>query len=275
MDEISKAWFSKCCEVDLLKIKGDEFQNFFSAVMEKSHSIDFVRVKPWGPLGDRKCDGYLSSKKLLFQVYAPDSMTLKAAEDKIDEDFTKALPFWGDDLQVWAFVHNGSQGISADILKKLETMKTAHPSKKIIPCGPDWLLREVMALDESHLNSLFGFSPNSKATMTALKKAGLIEGTATLYILSKSGKALAGKAQPVLQGEALRQHWNSRLTHSERVILDVLGKNHPRPLSYSKLASLSGFERDPATFTSTLTKLRSLGLVTGKRELALNPLLIA
>jgi hypothetical protein len=74
--------------------KADEFQAFFSTIMEMRYPADFVRVRPWGAAGDWKNDGYLRSKRMLFQCYAPNSMRPADCVSKITEDFKGALPHW-------------------------------------------------------------------------------------------------------------------------------------------------------------------------------------
>lgn len=56
-------------ELKLRKSNSDAFQDFFSTVMGLLHGDDFVRVRPYGVLGDKGCDGYLQSNGQLFQCY--------------------------------------------------------------------------------------------------------------------------------------------------------------------------------------------------------------
>src|SRR5262245_55230856 len=87
IDPIARAFFELHFELAFLKRKADEFQDFFSSIMEKRYPADFVRVKPWGNVGDKKNDGYLKSRRMLFQSYAPNSMEAAKAIAKIEEDF--------------------------------------------------------------------------------------------------------------------------------------------------------------------------------------------
>lgn len=87
MDGVSRAYYEVCFERDYLKMTEKTFQDFFSELMEKRFPSDFQRVMPWGKVGDRKNDGYLKSKRMLFQVYAPKEMSARKAIAKIEEDF--------------------------------------------------------------------------------------------------------------------------------------------------------------------------------------------
>ena len=61
------------CSPFLVK-NGNEFEDWFSEIMELRYPGDFTRVSPWGADGDQKNDGYLRSKRMLFQVYAPETL---------------------------------------------------------------------------------------------------------------------------------------------------------------------------------------------------------
>jgi hypothetical protein len=69
--------------------------------MEKRYPGDFITVRPWGNVGDRKNDGYLRSKRMLFQSYAPNDISAAECVAKIDDDFLGALPFWQKYFGAW------------------------------------------------------------------------------------------------------------------------------------------------------------------------------
>ena len=91
MDQLSRQHYELVYERNFLKFKGNEFQDFFSSLMEKCYPGDFQRIRPWGKFGDRKNDGYLKSQRTLFQIYAPNEMKSAEAVAKINEDFYGAL----------------------------------------------------------------------------------------------------------------------------------------------------------------------------------------
>ena len=159
MDELETAWYGICFERDFLKLKGEAFQDFFSSIMEKRYPSDFIRVRPWGKYGDRKNDGYLKSKKILFQVYAPNEMKAAAAIKKIDEDFKGALPHWDSYINEWTFVHNSHSGLGPDITKKLLDLENENKPKKLGHWGFEELREVVILLPIEKLTSLFGQVP--------------------------------------------------------------------------------------------------------------------
>ena len=68
MDQLRRAYYEVVFERDFIKKKGAAFQDFFSEIMGKGYPEDFIRTRPWGRSGDRKNDGYLKSRRILFQV---------------------------------------------------------------------------------------------------------------------------------------------------------------------------------------------------------------
>lgn len=116
--------------------------------------------------------------------------------------------------------------------------------------------------------SLNGGSFNG--TLSALKKAGYIEGTSALYTLTEAGKSMVGTIEPLPQGEGLRSHWRSQLNTCEAAILGTLAEKYPRALTRQQIADSTGYEATGGSFNSALSKLRALELVRGKRDFTLD-----
>jgi hypothetical protein len=161
VDNVARAFFELKLENAFLKKKGNEFQDFFSTIMEKRYPADFVRVRPWGRTGDRKNDGYLRSQRTLFQVYAPSELRASEAIAKIDEDFNGALPHWEEHFDKWVFVHNSQQGLGPDVTAKLLELDQQH-ELEVTSWGFEELRQEVFKLVHDDLASLFGPAPTRK-----------------------------------------------------------------------------------------------------------------
>ncbi len=160
MDAITRAYYEMAYKLAFHTKKADEFQDFFSAIMEKCYPGDFTRVRPWGNVGDKKNDGYLKSKRMLFQVYGPNDMEAAKTISKIDEDFNGALPHWQAHFSTWVFVHNSASGLGPDVLKKLLDLETATLGLTVTNWGYEELRQETFALEEAELASLFGPAPS-------------------------------------------------------------------------------------------------------------------
>lgn len=161
MDDFERAFRELQFETAYLKKKGNEFQNWFATIMEKRFPGDFIRVRPWGKAGDRKNDGYVRSKRWLFQVYAPNDMSAKDALAKIDEDYKGALPHWKKHFDTWIFVHNSKQGLGPDVTQKLLDLDRVGPPA-VTSWGFEELRRVVFDLAPAELASLLGPAPSRR-----------------------------------------------------------------------------------------------------------------
>ena len=74
----------------IYRSNGSEFQSFFEEVMRKAFS-DFKKIKPSGKEGDGGNDGYVPSKGIYYQVYAPikPEESDSDAASKLKKDFEK------------------------------------------------------------------------------------------------------------------------------------------------------------------------------------------
>ena len=159
MDQVIRSFRELQLKVAFLEKRGTAFQDFFSDIMELVHPGDFQRVCPWGNVGDRKCDGFRSSDRTLFAIYAPEpgeKVKLSKWVNKIDSDFTGALPYWQNHFEQWTFVHNREQGLPPDVLSKLEQLQKDHPDLKIVRMGPTELRKAALNLGETELLGLLG-----------------------------------------------------------------------------------------------------------------------
>lgn len=184
MDRLACFWFRWQAELALHKHKATAFQDHFNEVMEAAYGTDFIRVRPAGKVGDRKCDGYLQSTHTVFQVYAPTRVELKSWLNKIDENFTGAEDQWKT-MRSWIFVHNQHDGLPADVAQALLKLKTDHPDLVIDQWGPTRLLELTKDLLEDLLVRLFGHPPLERE-MRVLDRGDIAEAVAGLALESES-----------------------------------------------------------------------------------------
>lgn len=165
MDQITRAFFELKFENDFLKKRGEAYQDFFATIMEKRHPGDFQRTRPWGRAGDRKNDGYLRSRRTLYQVYAPNEMEALKAVAKIEEDFLGALPHWRAYFDCWTFVHNARDGLGPDVLATLLRLESENPSVSVARLGFEELKAVVFELDERDIVLLLGHPPTRRGML--------------------------------------------------------------------------------------------------------------
>ena len=160
MDALARHHFQLAFRVKFLDARGDAFQKLFGRIMNLRYPGDFVQTRPWGPLGDDKCDGYLPSRRKFYQCYGPDELTKAKTLAKLKEDFAGALPRAERFFDTWVFVHNAKEGrIPTWLTLEIQALRYAHQEILIETLGYEELLQEVLKLDEGFLIDLFGPFP--------------------------------------------------------------------------------------------------------------------
>ncbi|WP_156338289.1 ABC-three component system protein [Chondromyces crocatus] len=145
-----------------LRKQGTAFQDFFADMMDAVHPSDFERVRPYGNHGDLKCDGYLRSRGLVFQVYAPREMKLPALKRKISVDFNGAKKHWKKEMRGWVLVHNDADGLPAEAVKLLEDLRTQNPDLSIDQWGCEQMQQLALFMPRASLIKHFGRPPTRK-----------------------------------------------------------------------------------------------------------------
>ena len=165
MDRHQQLYYEKCFRITFLETRGDAFQQLFEVLMGKVYPDDFMACRPWGNIGDRKNDGYLPSRRILFQVYAPNEMSASEAISKINEDFEGAKEYWEKYFNEWVFVHNTHDGrLSPQVIERLEELKRENPEFRIGHWGYEELLIEFRKLHLADLESWFGIAFDMQAS---------------------------------------------------------------------------------------------------------------
>jgi len=159
MDSFEEAFYEMSMKMAFYEKKANEFQAFFSEIMTLKYPYKFIKTKPWGQLGDEKCDGYNLETGEFFQVYAPDEMTAKDAESKINDDFLGAYEKWGDKIKKWYFVSNAKNGVGPHIVQTLTALSMDYPEIEFCHMGQKELNNMLFQLDESDIRSILGPAP--------------------------------------------------------------------------------------------------------------------
>jgi len=116
-------------ELKLRRTIGNNFQSFFSDVMEARYGENFVRIKPYGKLGDSGCDGYLQSDGSVYACYGAQNDAAGSAAgiiSKMKDDFAKVLEKLPDIMNSWHMTHNIVEGLPIEALALKKSFEEKH-----------------------------------------------------------------------------------------------------------------------------------------------------
>lgn len=163
MNTTQKIIALKMFRLKVLESRGTAFQDLFEKILEKSET-EFKKVKPYGNEGDHKNDGFIPSRGVYFQVYAPEKPEEKDAEaaKKMCKDFDGLFSYWNGKFTVkeFNFVFNDSyRGKSPLIHGAIATIQKKHEGIKVgVFCCSD-LQKIFSSLSDEDLLEIIGFIP--------------------------------------------------------------------------------------------------------------------
>ena len=147
-------------ELRMRKLQGDAFQDFFCTMMEEVQGSDFVRVRPFGQLGDKGCDGYTRSNGHVFQCYGAldggDGGKVSYLIKKMAEDFAKAVEKIPDIMKTWSMVHNFLNGLPVEAIEELEKLERSDGSRKLSFASLPWFEAQIFSLQSAQIEKLLG-----------------------------------------------------------------------------------------------------------------------
>lgn len=132
--------------------------------MESAHGENFVRVRPFGSLGDKGCDGYRKDTGAVYQCYAPQQPQSGTTADlckKIGNDFAKAKEKLSDIMASWHFTHNYMTGLPVNAEQTLYELRRANPGIPVKTFGPLSIQEALFNLSETDIILLLGQVPSS------------------------------------------------------------------------------------------------------------------
>jgi hypothetical protein len=238
-------WWRVALELKLRRCSSDAFQGFFSEVMGKVHGCDFVRVRPFGSLGDKGCDGYLQSSGQVFQCYGALNGELggKVAYlvSKMGQDFAKAVQAIPLIMKEWHMVHNLVDGLPVQALEKLEQLKNTDKQRKFGFIGMEGFQERIFTLEIVDIEELLGVVATS-ADAQNLQPDELRDLIATIAAAGDDVEFDVTSIRPVppekLNFNRLPSHWRTLIAcgwQNADLVASYLDR-HPDPLVGERVA---------------------------------------
>lgn len=290
MTSEQRYWWRIALELKLRKSSGDAFQDFFSIVMAKAHGSDYARLRAFGALGDKGCDGYLQSLGHVYQCYGAlngDSGKVAYLIGKMADDFAKALAGVPAIMKEWHMVHNLVDGLPIEAVLKLKELETANVNLGFGFIGMEGFEQRIFALELSKIEDLLGVVATSQDAQN-MQAAELRDLVANVVQATDEAPFDVTTVRPVppdkLDFNKLPNHWRSLIAngwqnayHVERYLAQ-----HHDPLTGERIAQalrvryhyLKAQNLSPGRIMASLYELvTGIGSVTPERQVAAQALL--
>jgi hypothetical protein len=283
-------WWRVALELKLRKSSGDAFQDFFSTMMEAAHGSDFVRLRPFGKLGDRGCDGYRQSLGQVYQCYGAldgDSGKVQYLVGKMATDFAKALAGVPSIMKEWHMVHNLVEGLPIEAVLALNELEKSNANHRFGFVGMEGFEARIFALEHSKIEDLLGVVATSRDAQN-MQAAELRDLVANVEQAADDASFDVTTIRPVppdkLDFNELPSHWRSLIAsgwQNAHLVSEYLGRHHD-PLTGERIAQalrvryqyLKAQKLPPgATMASLYELITGIGSVTPARQVAAQALL--
>lgn len=243
---IQRYYWRIALELRLRKANSDAFQDFFSSVMGLLHGDDFVRVRPYGALGDKGCDGYLQSNGQLFQCYGALAGELKQVATfttKMKDDLAKALKHLSSIMKEWHMVHNIADGLPVEAVVTFKALKEANPKLVLGIVGIEGFSERVFSLEPFQVESLLGpaASDSDATNFDDLALRELVQHLRTeADTIDFNPQDLRPVPQDKLKYNNLPNHWKQLIAGGwmNAHLVSQYFDQHPDPLAGEYIAKL-------------------------------------
>lgn len=144
----------------IFKSDGQIFENLFCDIMSYAEP-NFRKIKAWGNIGDRKNDGYIESKGIFYQIYAPEEITKSYPDtvNKIKRDFNGLMNQWNSVKEFYFVVNDKYKGVNADAETTLKELKSKYNLNESGFITSDDLMRTLFALPDDEIFDIIGNIP--------------------------------------------------------------------------------------------------------------------
>jgi hypothetical protein len=289
MTSEERYWWRIVLELKLRKSNGDAFQEFFSALMAKLHGEDFVRVRPFGSLGDKGCDGYLQSCGQVFQCYGAlngDSARVQYLIAKMGTDYNSAAEKLAMLMKEWHMVHNLVEGLPIQAIEKLEELRKADTGRKFGFIGIEGFEKRIFSLAPEHIQDLLGMAASTAdaLNMQVAELRALVAAVSSEADYSPGDIPIKPVPCDKLEFNKLPNHWRHLISggwQNAHIVARYLD-DHPDPLTGERIAQVFRVRYEylkaqglasGAVMSGLYEMVTGIGIVPPERQVAAQALL--
>lgn len=207
---------------------------------------------------------------------------LRGVQDRAEQGVKSLDGFWGAIERATAITASNSSAMPVPSASRPAAPPKGPPHSRETGTGPKLAKAERAILgvlahfptegaSKAKVAVMAGYSPSGGGfgnALSSLRTGGLLAAGEPLRATA-AGLEAAGVPPPLLTGVPLLAYWlgHRALGKAERMILDVLAASLPNGVEKEDLAHAAGYEPSGGGFGNALSRLRTLELISGTKEL--------
>lgn len=158
MDNQEKILARILFENKIFKADGNAFENLFTEIMNSAET-DFQQIKPWGNIGDKKNDGYIPSKGIYYQVFAPEDIrkSYPKVVAKLKTDLKGLIDQWSSIKEFYFVVNDKFKGVNPEAEQTIKSLKNIYKLEKTSFLTPKDLNKMLFLLSDDLIYKIVGF----------------------------------------------------------------------------------------------------------------------
>src|SRR5690606_10374720 len=164
MNSQEKALARMLFQNKIYQADGNKFEDIFTAI-QKYVEPGFQQIVPWGNIGDRKNDGYIESKGIYYQVYAPQDIKNNYPEvvKKLKGDFAGLKKQWPGIRAYYFVVNDKYKGVNADSEIAIKSIVSENGLDAGGFMTPKDLENILFQLSDDQIYIISGFLPDTNS----------------------------------------------------------------------------------------------------------------
>jgi len=148
---MNKATLQTIIEDRIFNLNGNSFQDLCDHLCLKLYPNDYTPVRPGGPKGDMKMDGYCPKAKTYFAAHATRGEKIYAIKKKIESDLNGCLK-QHKEVETWIFLTNYT--LVGDVETHVQYLRTKNPKVNIETWDHKKLTEKIIQFNETDISKI-------------------------------------------------------------------------------------------------------------------------
>ncbi|MCE5227414.1 MAG: hypothetical protein LLG05_16345 [Porphyromonadaceae bacterium] len=161
---MEKATLRRIIEDRLTSTSGEDFQNLCDRVLLKLYPNDYTPIRPGGPKGDTKNDGYCPKARIYFAAHATRGEKIAATKKKIESDLTGCLKKHKH-IKKWVYLTNDT--LLGEVDQFVDELRHKHSELVIETWDKKIIAESILRFNEGEIAQMLDLDLGATVSIDA------------------------------------------------------------------------------------------------------------